>query len=174
MKQSRAASLIEQVTSTAVGFGVALAAQAIFLPLLGVAADLHQNLAFAAIMTVLSIGRGYLLRRVFEALHVRRPLSPFAAAVLAERVRQVEVEGWDNTHDDAHARGELARAGAAYAIAAGLAGQYRSPPSWWPWRPAWWKPTDFRRDLVKAAALILAEGEKFDRARVPNRKEATK
>jgi hypothetical protein len=28
----------------------------------------------------------------------------------------------------------------------------------------WWKPTNRRRDLVKAGALILAEIERLDRA----------
>lgn len=38
-------------------------------------------------------------------------------------------------------------------------------PSKWPWDAAWWKPTDRRRDLVKAAALLIAEIERIDRAR---------
>lgn len=33
----------------------------------------------------------------------------------------------------------------------------------WPWDESWWKPTTPRRDLVKAAALILAEIERLDR-----------
>lgn len=32
----------------------------------------------------------------------------------------------------------------------------------------WWKPTNRRRDLVKAAALILAEIERLDRKDTPN------
>jgi len=41
-----------------------------------------------------------------------------------------------------------------------------SPISWrtWPWAEKWWKPKNERRDLVKAAALILAEIERLDRA----------
>jgi hypothetical protein len=34
----------------------------------------------------------------------------------------------------------------------------------WPWDLKWWKPTTPRRDLVKAAALIVAEIERLDRA----------
>lgn len=34
----------------------------------------------------------------------------------------------------------------------------------WCWDRSWWKPTTPRRDLVKAAALILAEIERIDRA----------
>ena len=32
-----------------------------------------------------------------------------------------------------------------------------------------WKPAGFRRDIVKACALIVAEGEKFDRQRRPRK-----
>lgn len=141
-----------------------------FLPLLGVEIAFHQNLIFALIMTVISIARSFTLRRVFEALRICRPLSAFAQAVIAERFRQIETEGWSFEHDDAHWQGELARAGAAYARMADInsAHQDRSallPPVFWPWSKEWWKPTGFRRDLVKACALILAEGEKFDRNR---------
>jgi hypothetical protein len=166
MKQSKVMSLLESVINIAVGFGISLAAQAFFLPLLGVNISLRQNLFFALIMTVISIARSYALRRVFEALHIRRPLSPFMQAAIAERFRQVEGEGWSIEHDDAHRVGELARAGACYADRAGLPGRSVSDiPSRWPWSRDWWKPDGFRRDLVRAAALIIAEGEKFDRSR---------
>lgn len=81
--------------------------------------------------------------------------------VVAERRRQVEAEGWTPEHDDEHANGELALAAACYSVttypqAVGLLG-------FWPWGMKWWKPTDRRRNLVKAAALILAEIERIDR-----------
>ncbi len=92
--------------------------------------------------------------------------------VLAERRRQVEVEIWTPAHDDKHTRGEIALAAACYAMWAALA--HRGAASrdrardtaqrWWPWNWSWWKPTDRRRDLVKAGALILAEIERLDRA----------
>jgi len=162
MKQSRQTSFVKSVISTAVGFGVSLTAQWIILPLLGIAASLDQNLKFATIMTVISIARGYLLERVFEFFGMRVKLSAFAVAVLSERQRQVSVEGWDAAHDDAHCIGELAMAGAAYAI-----GDRRGePPGIWPWSIEWWKPEGgLRRNWVKSAALIIAEGEKFDRNR---------
>jgi hypothetical protein len=37
-------------------------------------------------------------------------------------------------------------------------------PARWPWSQDWWKPTNPRRDLVKAGALIAAEIERLDRA----------
>lgn len=164
MKQSRAMSLVESIINIAIGFGISLLAQWFFLPLLGVRIDLAQNFEFALIMTGVSISRQFILRRVFEALHIRRPLSPFIQAIIAERFRQIEGEGWDFAHDDAHRSGELAQAGAAYAVAAATQ-SLLVPPKFWPWSQEWWKPQDFRRDLVRAGALIIAEGEKFDRNR---------
>lgn len=88
-----------------------------------------------------------------------------ARDVLAERRRQVEAEGWTPEHDDEHDGGEMGEAAAVYALhAAGWpAGSYAE---FWPapWSRAWFKPTQPRRDLVKAAALILAEIERIDRA----------
>ena len=168
MKQSRKASFTEAVLNTLFGFGISLLAQWFFLPLLGVAISLSQNFIFAVIMTVISIARGFVLRRLFEGLHIRVPLSPFMLAVIAERRRQVEGEGWSLDHDDQHYRGELARAGASYAVNAGRTeGQRGDPPIYWPWDREWYKPAGFRRDLVKAGALIVAEGERFDRQRKP-------
>lgn len=181
MKQSRFMSMIETTLSTAAGFGISLFAQWYFLPLLGVSISLHQNFAFAIIMTAVSLARGFILRRIFEAMHIRRPLSPFMQAVVAERFRQVDVEGWDAAHDDTHLTGELAQAGAAYALALNsvVMPDKRDPlrkakvifsgSDFWPWTRDWWKADHPRRNLVKSAALVIAEGEKFDRSRKTGR-----
>jgi hypothetical protein len=177
MKQSPVMSFVESVLSTLAGFGISLAAQWFILPLLGVSITLSQNLIFAVIMTAVSIARGFVLRRLFEALHIRRPLSPFMQAVIAERFRQVEVEGYDVAHDDELEPGRLARAGAAYALSASShffteharksSGIWQIAASVWPFRDPI-KLYDFRRDLVRAGALIIADGERHDR----NRKRA--
>ena len=109
-------------------------------------------------------------------------LTKAAEDVLAERRRQVEVEGWTTERDDKiHPRGELARAAACYALeSAGVlrgktvttpsdveysrGASYSFRPSYWPWCVSWWKPSNRRRNLVKAGALILAEIERLDRA----------
>jgi hypothetical protein len=169
MKQSKLMSWLESLVNIAVGFGISLAAQTFFLPLLGVQIEFRQNLLFALIMTVISILRSYTLRRVFEALHIRRPQSAFVQAVIAERFRQIEQEGWSTDHDDnSHSEGQLAYAGGVYALHAGMPAGSASPPEW-AWGDQWWKPAGFRRDLVKACALIIAEGEKFDRKRKSSR-----
>ena len=159
MKQSKFMSMLETCISTAAGFGISLCAQWFFLPLLGVSINMHQNLVFAVIMTVVSIARGFVLRRLFEALHIRAPISPGAMAIIAERQRQISVEGFDFAHDDAQRPGELALAGACYATTPAIRHYGSTPdcPANWPWFPEWWKPRDDRRDLVRAGALIVAE-----------------
>lgn len=89
-------------------------------------------------------------------------MTQAATDVLAERRRQVEVEGWDAEHDDEHADNSLSSAAACYAIA-----EFASPrtiDNLWPWEQIWWKPKDRRSNLVRAAALLLAEIERLDRA----------
>lgn len=86
-----------------------------------------------------------------------RAARSVADEIVAERRRQVEVEGWTPEHDDAHSHGELAQAAACYALGSRTASR-------WPWDAEWWKPTNRRRELVKAAALIIAEIERLDRA----------
>ncbi len=87
--------------------------------------------------------------------------NPALLDVISERQRQRAVEGWTSEHDDAYQNSELADAAACYAINAHNQGL--STPAHWPWTPEWWKPTNPRRDLVKAGALILAEIERIDR-----------
>lgn len=97
-----------------------------------------------------------------------QPITEVARDVLAERYRQVEVEGFSSTHDAKQIPGDLARAAACYAMhAAGVHTASTHPPSIWPrnWSVRWWKPDVSRRDLVKSGALILAEIERLDRAK---------
>lgn len=88
-------------------------------------------------------------------------LSTAAQDVLAERRRQIEGEGWTPEHDDEHGNAEMALAAAGYAI---NAFRPMPTPAHWPWDLSWWKPSTPRRDLIKAAALLIAEIERIDRA----------
>lgn len=97
-------------------------------------------------------------QEMFE--HCLPAISQASQDVLAERRRQIETEGWTPEHDDEHLPGELALAAASYVCA----DEGEAPPAIWPWDWAWWKPESRRRNLVKAAALILAEIERLDRA----------
>jgi hypothetical protein len=91
--------------------------------------------------------------------------------IAAERQRQIDKEGWTPAHDDTHNGGELAIAAAHYASFSALRPDLRATATdedsvrfGWPFDVSWWKPTTPRRDLVKAAALIVAEIERLDRA----------
>ena len=64
--QSRKHSLIEVVTSTLVGYVIALCSQMVIYPLYGIEFTFMQNVEIAAIFTVISIIRAYFFRRVFN------------------------------------------------------------------------------------------------------------
>jgi hypothetical protein len=100
--------------------------------------------------------------------HGRSPTR--RANVLDERKRQQSAEGWTPEHDDLHDTGELAIAAACYCAAVsraklaarrsrgrGLASGSRR---------------DRRNNLVRAAALLLAEIERLDRAAPERGREA--
>lgn len=122
-------------------------------------------------------------------------MSKASDDVLAERHRQVSVEGWSAEHDDDYDGGSLAEAAVCYASHAAARGfifhrwpdEYRADrpfpedrtvfghgdvtwPKGWSW--SWWKPKNPRRDLVRAAALLIAEIERMDRATQSDAKAA--
>lgn len=101
------------------------------------------------------------------------PLSSAITDIIAERQRQQSAEGWAPEHDDQHKDGQLATAASCYALMGAREtclsdGEYlqsqKTLPYLWPWEPTSWKPTNPRRNLVKAGALIAAEIERIDRA----------
>lgn len=77
--------------------------------------------------------------------------------IAQERIRQVTVEGWDAAHDAEHAPGELAIAGACYALEGATALTHHFLTAMWPWGKEWWKPKTPMRNLARAGALIAAE-----------------
>lgn len=89
---------------------------------------------------------------------VSQSLTDALRDVIAERQRQVSVKGWTPEHDDTYTCGELS----------GTAISYIEPMEavfYWPaeWHDDSFKPSDERRNLVKATALLLAEIERLDR-----------
>ena len=106
-------------------------------------------------------------------------LSEFGALVINERRRQGEEEGWTADHDDEHVWGELAKAGAAYAIHdtdATVEDPDWGPDQTFPW-PEWDKRDkhEVKRRLVIAAALLWAEWDRINRreAKKKERSETT-
>ena len=80
--QSRRMSAIEAVANVAVGYGVAVMTQVIVFPFFGIYASLSENLVIGLLFTAMSLGRSFLLRRVFNRLSVvdwpirGRPVRP--------------------------------------------------------------------------------------------------
>ena len=71
MTQSRRASLLESAANIAIGYGVAVSAQAVIFPLFGIYVPLGDNLMIGGLFTVVSLVRSYCLRRVFNKLSGR-------------------------------------------------------------------------------------------------------
>ena len=65
---SRRMSLAESLANVAVGYGIAVATQAVVFPMFGLHTSLSDDLAIGAAFTVVSVCRSYMLRRVFERL----------------------------------------------------------------------------------------------------------
>ncbi|SDF68990.1 hypothetical protein SAMN05216571_101226 [Onishia taeanensis] len=92
--------------------------------------------------------------------------------VYKERMRQLSTEGFSRERDDGYRDGDIAIAACCYAEMAACQSldrkfaeaSYGPGHEHWPWDKNWWKPSDPRRNLVKAGALILAEIERLDRA----------
>lgn len=80
-----------------------------------------------------------------------------------ERIRQIEKEGFDSTHDDKHSRSELVDAGDAY-LRFSKAGKNQQLPKFYPWSDGSWNPSDDEvRNLEKAGGLYLAELDRIKR-----------
>lgn len=170
MKQSWFASWFETIASTATGFILSLGLQYVVCWWYDLPLRIQDNLAIIALFTVASLLRGIAWRRLMEKLHVRTPLSPAMLAVIAERRRQIEVEGYSPDHDDhEYKNGELANNGAAYLLSA--AGSPYLGERIWTWDHQWWKPdlARPRRDYVRGLALGIAGLEQLDRAKTKRR-----
>lgn len=94
--------------------------------------------------------------------------------IAGERRLEIETEGRIPERDNVHRNGELAGAAACYIMHglkihnAHLNGAVRDMVgNLWPWAAYYWTPFDRRRDLVRAAALIVAEIERLDRTAEP-------
>lgn len=78
--------------------------------------------------------------------------------VTRERLRQISGEGHLVEIDDEHTEGELALAAVAYILA---------DPECWTFPLSEFKPRDMRWNLIRAAALLIAEIERLDREMSP-------
>jgi hypothetical protein len=89
---------------------------------------------------------------------------PLLSAAAEERVRVLEQEGRTHDHDDEHGSAELGAAAAAYALSSWDATTARA---FWPWARELFNPgPDRKRELVKAAQLLMAEWDRLERDRL--------
>lgn len=71
MIQKKRHSFFEACVSTAIGFLIAYVTTIVVLPAFGFRATLSQSFWITCIFTVISIIRGYYVRRLFNWLHFR-------------------------------------------------------------------------------------------------------
>lgn len=69
MSQTRLGSVAETVTSTAIGFAVSWAATPPILAMFGYSAGAGTAFGITVIYTIISLARGYLVRRLFNRLN---------------------------------------------------------------------------------------------------------
>ena len=66
--QTKRFSLIEAITNTAAGLVVSFCIQLIIYPAMSIPVRIEQNVIITLVFTAVSIGRGYLIRRIFNTL----------------------------------------------------------------------------------------------------------
>jgi hypothetical protein len=74
-KQTHVASFVEITLSTAVGFVISLVTQILVFPLFGLQVSMGTNLSLTMVFTVISVIRGFVMRRVFEHMRVKGVLA---------------------------------------------------------------------------------------------------
>ena len=67
MKQSKKQSLYETVVSTAIGFVVSLISVMVIFPVFDIHTSFGTDFLITVYFTVISIGRGYFVRRYFNS-----------------------------------------------------------------------------------------------------------
>lgn len=71
MKQSRTMSMVEAAANVVVGYVLAIATQIVVFPWFGIETGLPEHLMIGLAFVGVSLVRGYLLRRLFEAIRMR-------------------------------------------------------------------------------------------------------
>lgn len=91
-------------------------------------------------------------------------LNVVIAEVRDERERQIKL-GYTAEHDDDLEGGkQLAKGAAAYALYATFENDAdETVQKLWPWAEVDFKPTNHRRNVVKATAMLIAELQRIDR-----------
>lgn len=72
--QSKKHSFIESVTNVLVGYWVSVLSQLLIFPLFDVHLRIEENLLISFYFTLISIGRSYSIRRLFNRKQSRNPI----------------------------------------------------------------------------------------------------
>lgn len=98
-------------------------------------------------------------------------LSKGTCDVLAERARHTTALNWSAEHDLGYKNHELVKAAMSYADPLAATPEHKETPpkaNLWPWELKWWRPSSYRRNLIKAIALLLAELDRHDAEQAMN------
>ncbi|MDR5654256.1 hypothetical protein RGD00_16705 [Xinfangfangia sp. LG-4] len=105
-------SLVEAAANVVVGYVLAIATQILIFPLFGIEAGLPAHLAIGLVFAVVSLARGYVLRRLFEHWWPQKngPAQGLARVeadkvAQAEPLRAVEVSRKQDLAGQPHAGG---------------------------------------------------------------------
>ncbi|WP_084861254.1 DUF7220 family protein [Salibaculum halophilum] len=71
MRQSRTMSMVEAAANVVVGYVLAMATQIVVFPWFGIETGLVEHMTIGLAFTGVSLARGYVLRRLFEAIRDR-------------------------------------------------------------------------------------------------------
>lgn len=71
MEQSKRASFMESLANTFSGFLLSIVVGYFVFPMFGMPQSLSSSFWITVVFTVVSIGRNYVVRRVFNFLHVK-------------------------------------------------------------------------------------------------------
>ena len=81
MQQSRLMSLAESVTNVVIGYVLAIATQIVVFPWFGIETGLAEHMTIGLAFVGISLARGFLLRRLFEAVgHADKEYADVAGA----------------------------------------------------------------------------------------------
>ena len=67
--QTKTQSMIESIANVAIGYFVAIGAQMVVFPAMGIRVELKENMIIGLSFTAVSIVRSYAVRRLFNKLH---------------------------------------------------------------------------------------------------------
>lgn len=75
MSQSKRGSLLETLTNTAIGLGVSVVANSLVFPRFGFHVSAAGNIEISVIYTLISIARGYCVRRMWNWIGTSRAIQ---------------------------------------------------------------------------------------------------